>query len=44
MAKVINLMKDKDSMSNKNKASLVKSLFGKKVMMPKVKKWAALKV
>lgn len=31
-------MKDKDSMSNKNKASLVKSLFGNKVKMPKVKK------
>ena len=38
MTKVINLMKDKDSMSNKNKASLVKSLFGNKVKMPKVKK------
>ena len=44
MAKVINLMKDKDSMSNKNKASLVKALFGNKVKMPKVKKWAPLKV
>jgi len=38
MAKVINLMKDKNSMSNKSKASLVKSLFGKKDWKPKVKK------